>query len=223
MRDVCIADRRFGLGTPGHSANHVFMRDIFPWKTCWVSVLAFCAVCGGRATSVVPPTFPELVREAQVIVRARVTAVRCGWVESPQGRAIKTFVTLTVQKRLKGAAPAELVLQFLGGEIDGQGMRVEGMPRFVEGQTDILFVVGNGVQFCPLVAMMHGRYRVLTDATSARDYVARDDNVPLESEQDVQLPQGTGAVSSRFKPAAAALTPEAFEQKIAAEVGRRAP
>lgn len=192
------------------------------WIRFWLCVTALCCACAARATSVVAPSFPELVGEAQTIVRAKVTAVRCAWVDTPQGRAIKTFVTLAVQKRLKGEAADEMVLQFLGGEVGGQGMRVEGMPRFAAGEVTILFIEGNGVQLCPLVGMMHGRYRVLTETQTARDYVARDDGVPLASEQDVQLPQGTGAVASRLKPASAALTPDAFEQKIAAEVGRHA-
>jgi len=187
-----------------------------------VGVLAAISLGAARATSVIAPSFPELVQESQLIVRGTVTSVRCAWVDTTQGRAIKTFVTFAVQKCLKGDAPAELVLQFLGGEIDGQGMRVEGMPRFAAGQAEILFIADNGVQFCPLVGLMHGRYRVLTEATTARAYIARDDGVPLESADEVQLPQGAGTAANRTKRAAAALTPEAFEQKIAAEVGRHA-
>jgi hypothetical protein len=191
-------------------------------KLFWPGVFALTCLGVARATSVVPPSFPELVSEAQVIVRARVESVRCAWVETPQGRAIKTFVTLAVQKRLKGEAPAEIVLQLLGGEIDGQGMRVEGMPRFAVGRTEILFIADNGVQFCPLVGMMHGRYHVQTEPATGRDYVARDDGVPLENEQQVQVPQGTGTVADRALSPTGALTPEAFEEKIAAEVGRHA-
>jgi hypothetical protein len=96
------------------------------------------------------------------------------------------------------------------------------MPQFVVGQTELVFVAGNGRRFCPHIGMMHGRYRVHRDATSRRDYVARDDGVPLESEHDVQLPQGRNAVASRLKSVSGALTPEIFEQKIAAEVSNHA-
>ena len=189
---------------------------IFVWL-----VLALAGTRLAWATSVIAPSFAELVDEAQTIVRGKVIAVRCAWADSPQGRLIKTYVTFAVEKRLKGSAPDELVLQFLGGEVDGEGMTVQGMPRFTVGQAEILFVAGNGVRFCPLVGMMHGRYRVMTDATSARDYMARDDGVPLEHESDVQLPQGTAA-ASRPKRRAAALTPAAFEERITAEVAHRA-
>lgn len=175
-----------------------------------------------RATSVTPPTFAELVAESQLIVRARVQSVRADWVDSPQGRVIKTFVTLAVLKPLKGQAPAELTLQLLGGEIDGHGMQVAGMPRFQPGQLEFLFISGNGVRFCPLVGLMHGRYRVLADPATGRDYVARNDGVPLASEHDVQLPQPGPALALPFKRPAEALTPLAFEQAITGELLRHA-
>jgi hypothetical protein len=185
--------------------------------------LLFSSACAAlRATTVVPPSFPQLVAQSDTIVRARVTAVQAAWVDSPQGRVIKTYVTLDVQKQLKGTPARELTLQFLGGELDGQGMRVEGMPRFVVGQTELLFIAGNGARFCPLVAMMHGRYRVVNDATTAHDYIARNDGVPLTNIDDVQLPQTGNPLEAQLKRASAALSPTAFEQQITAEISRRA-
>ncbi|MSU50848.1 MAG: hypothetical protein EXS37_17465 [Opitutus sp.] len=177
------------------------------------NLLAF--VPAASATSVVAPSFSELVAEAQDIFRAKVREVRSAWVDSPQGRVIKTYVTFDVLKRLKGQAPAELTLQFLGGELDGESMRVAGMPRFSVGQTELVFVSGNGRRFCPLVAMMHGRYRVQTDSASGREYVARDDGVPLESEHDVPLPQAENGIVNRLKRVSAALAPDVSETSIA--------
>ncbi len=174
------------------------------------------------ATTVVAPTFAELVAEARTIVRARVTAVAPYWADTPGGRVIKTRVTFAVEQHLKGLAAPVLTLDFLGGELDGQGMRVAGMPQFSVGATDILFVGPDGARFCPLVAVMHGRYRVLTDAATSRPYVARNDGTPLLSEHDVQLPQTASPVAPRFQPAPSALTTAAFEQRIAAELARRA-
>ena len=178
-----------------------------------------------RATSVVAPTFPELVAEAQVIARVEVTEIRPAWVESTQGRVIKTFVTFAVLKSLKGNPGATITVPFLGGELDGQGLRVEGMPRFTVGQTEILFFSElTGARFSPLVGLMHGRYRVLTDAASARRYVARNDGTPLESENDVQLPQSQSSASpsNRLKSVSRALSPEAFEALVTAETARTA-
>jgi hypothetical protein len=194
-----------------------------PRRLARTLLLVFLTFSSLRATSVVPPTFSELVTEAQTIVRGRVTATECRWVDSPQGRAIKTYVTLSVLRTLKGAPSETLTLELLGGELDGHGMRVEGMPQFNVGDTEIVFVTGNGVRFCPLVGMMHGRYRVINDPVGARNYVARNDRVPLASEQDVQSPQTHAAVgTARAQAISTALSVEDFESKIATEISRRA-
>ena len=206
-----------------HHRLFLVERDCRDGSRWLVLALVFLALglSVGRATSVIPPSFPELVNEAEFIARAKVKSVRCAWVDSPQGRIIKTYVTLEVQKRLKGEPPSEITLQLLGGELDGQSMRVAGMPQFTVGEIEIVFVKGNGVRFCPLIGMMHGRYHVQSDATRG-EYVARSDGVPLENESDVQLPQGQSAVVDRLKSVANALSAQSFEQKIAHEVTRRA-
>lgn len=177
-----------------------------------------------RATSVVAPTFPELVAESQVIARVEITAIKPAWVETSQGRVIKTLVTVRVLRTLKGpAAATELTLTFLGGELEGESMRIAGTPTFTVGQSEILFISDTrGLQFSPLVGFMHGRYRVLTDPATARRYVARDDRAPLESENDVQLPQAAASPANRLKSVARALTPDDFENRISTEVSRTA-
>jgi hypothetical protein len=177
-------------------------------------LFALAATAALHASSVVPPSFPELVGEAQSIVEGRVAAQHCEWVDTPQGRAIMTFVTFDVTRTLKGPPQKQIVLRLLGGELDGEGLRVDGVPRFKPGDREILFVTGNGTRFCPLVGMMHGRYHIVSAATHA--YVARDDGAPLVREQDVQREPGAPAAPS----AAPALSPEAFEQRIRQEVVR---
>lgn len=173
-----------------------------------------------RATSVLAPAFPELVAESALIARVEVAAVTCAWVEAPgHGRVIKTFVRFNVRKVLKGSADATLELSFLGGEVDGQGMRVQGMPEFRVGQHDLLFVGDRGgVRACPLVGLMHGRYRVVTDPATGRDTVARNDRIPLESVHDVQLPQDGNVLVNRTKSITRALSLADFEQSVSTAV-----
>ena len=78
------------------NARLVETRRSLPFVVLFVS-----SVVAARATSVVAPSFSELVSEAQVIVRAEIVSVRSAWVESAQGPVIKTFVTLAVKKSLK--------------------------------------------------------------------------------------------------------------------------
>lgn len=182
-----------------------------------------------RATSVVPPSFPELVAEADGIYRGRVTSIEARRVPLPdgEGSVIKTFVTFAVEKVLKGQGQTQLTLEFLGGTIGDETITVTGMPKFNVGAREIVFVQKNGVQFCPLVAVMHGRYRVLRDEATSREHIARDNGVPLTDVSDVQLPianlPGPVRAASAVTDPARGLTPDAFEASIASEVQRSTP
>lgn len=184
-------------------------------------VLALLAPLG-RATSVEPPTFPELVAEADAIYRGRVTAVQPRRVERPDGGGtfIKTFVTFAIERVLKGPQQKEVTLEFVGGTVGDESLEVSGMPKFNIGAREIVFVQRNGVQFCPLVAMMHGRYRVLHDDATDRDHIARDNGAPLTDPADVVLPMTALPEPMRAASVARALTPEAFETSISSEVQR---
>ncbi len=184
-----------------------------------VLVAAPCA----QATSVVPPSFPELVAEAEAIYRGTVTSMEARRVARPDGgNVVKTFVTFTVDRVLKGAAQSEVVLEFLGGTVGDDSLEVTGMPKFAVGQREFVFVQKNGTQLCPLVGLMHGRYRVLRDADGARDYVARDNGAPLTDTAEVALPMTPLPAQVRTARAATAaadaLTPAAFESQVRAEV-----
>lgn len=174
-----------------------------------------------QAMSVIPPTFDELVSLSELVVRGQVTSVRSAYVDTQQGRAIKTFVTFKVERTLKGTPPAndELTLVFLGGKVGEDAMEIAGMPAFQTGDREIVFVNGNGRVLCPLISGGHGRYRLLHDAATDRDYVARENRVPLESTGEISIP----LQSARTKSATGALTPSDFEAKIAEAVTRLGP
>ena len=171
-----------------------------------------------RAMSVIPPTFAELVAEADVIVRARVVSLQPYLDRTPAGEVVRTRVTFEVEATLKGRHQGGLTLEFLGGEVDGRGLRVPGMPTFASGATELLFVTRQGAGLCPLVAAAHGRYRVLTDRTTGREFIARNDSTPLASEHDVQLPFSNAAALVR--PGSAGLSPTVFSARILAELER---
>jgi len=185
-------------------------------------ILAFAAALllaapAALALSVVPPTFPELVAEPESIIRGEVTAVSCAYVDAPGGeRPIKTFVTFRVERTLKGAAPAAgtVTLVFLGGTVGTDTLEISGMPKFKVGDREIVFVARNGKTFCPLIAAGHGRYRVLRDAATQRDYVARENRTPLESTDEIVLPLEAPGAAARLKSPARALTPDAFESRV---------
>lgn len=171
-----------------------------------------------RATSVVAPTFAELVAEADTIFRGRVTAVTARRIEQPDapGVLIKTYVTFTVERVLKGRAGPTITLEFLGGTVGGDRLEVSGMPTFARAGRDLVFVQQNGARFCPLVALGHGRYRVERDDAGARDIVVRDNGVPLTDPDEIPLPLATVPAPLRAAAVARALSLAAFETRIAA-------
>lgn len=195
-------------------------RRRFPWHSPYHFVAFFIAALSAHATSVVAPSFSELVAEADVIARGSVTNVTSQWVDAPQGRVIKTFVTFAVQNVLKGNPGSTLTLEFLGGTVGTDSLTVAGMPQFTVGKTEIVFVHGNGVQFCPLVRFMHGRYRVRTDPSSQRQFVARNDRIPVTSPADVQLSDGASIANASRTPASA-MAPEDFEAAVSTELARQ--
>ena len=170
------------------------------------------------AMSVLPPTFPELVAEAQTIVRGTVTQVRSEEFDSPQGRGIRTLITVQVERTLKGEPDATLTLTVFGGTVGRRTLGIAGMPQFQVGERQYLFVADNGRTFCPLIGIGHGRYHVRTDAATGRDYVARDNGLPLASTAEIVLPLAANAAVARLKPSATALAPADFESRIAATV-----
>lgn len=180
--------------------------------------LATLSLAGlARATSVIPPTFPELVAEAESIVQGTVTAVESRLTTAPNGRpVIMTFVTVTVADSVKGTATAgsSLTLQFLGGTVGKQTLAVTGMPTFKVGDREFLFVQGNGKNYCPLVALYHGRYRVLTDAATQRDYIARDNGVPLTALAEVGFPLTDRSLLAATHTPAAALSLASFASQV---------
>jgi hypothetical protein len=147
----------------------------------------FSALLGGfvlnigliQATTVIPPTFDQLVGQAQFIFQGSVTDVRSMWVGEGAQRHIISYVTFKVEDTMKGKPGASFVMQMLGGTVDGEAMEVTDSPKFRVGDRDILFVENNGEQFVPLVGINHGRFHVRTDEQTGRDIVTNGEDEPV--------------------------------------------
>jgi hypothetical protein len=136
------------------------------------------AAASVRATTVIPPTFDQLVSDAEVIFQGTVTDTRSEWTGQGTERVIVTYVTFKIDDAIKGAPGGSYTIRMLGGTVDGETAEVADAPRFKAGDRDILFVEHNGNQFVPLVGIMHGRFHVQTDA-AGREIVAKDDGAGL--------------------------------------------
>ena len=157
-------------------------------RAVWFSVLLLSLLGGpAAATTVVPPDFAGLVDRAGLVFRGEVVGQETALVTRGSDRAIFTRVTFRVLEAIKGTPPPLLTLEFLGGAVGELSLEVSGMPRFEPGAQDIVFVTAGTPAICPLVAMGHGRYRILRDDQGA-EFVARDNGLPLHRIEDVALP-----------------------------------
>ena len=116
-----------------------------------------------RATTVIPPTFDELVDQADFIFQGEVTNVKSEWVGEGAQRHIMSYVSFNVSDAVKGNPGQNYTIRMLGGTVDGESMGVSDAPTFQVGDQEILFVQNKGSQFIPLVGIMHGRFHIRTN------------------------------------------------------------
>lgn len=144
-------------------------------------VFAVVAIVSGLyATTVIPPTFDQLVRGADFVFEGRVASSRSQWEGEGNERNIFTYVTFSVEDALKGAPGPTFTIRMLGGTVGDESAAVADAPGFKTGDHDILFVEHNGAQFIPLVGIMHGRFRVEKDQGD-RQVVAKDNGLLLSN------------------------------------------
>jgi len=176
-----------------------------------LSVFGSVLIMAGAAlaTTVIPPSFDDLVGQAEMIFQGTVTGVRSEWTGEGAQRHITSYVTVKVEETIKGNPGASVTLQMLGGTVGAETMEVADAPKFKVGDRDILFVENNGTQFIPLVGIMHGRFRVKKDE-AGRDAVCTNEGSPLS---DVtQLGKSEGAASAGH-----AMSAQALKQAIHAK------
>ena len=133
-----------------------------------------------KATTVIPPTFDELVAQAEVIFQGVTTDVTSQWVGEGAQRHIVSYVTFKVEETLKGNPGQSYTIRMLGGTVDGETMGVSDAPKFKTGDKDILFVQNNGSQFIPLVGIMHGRFHVKHDQ-AGQEIVTNNEEEPVKN------------------------------------------
>src|SRR6188768_1186148 len=133
---------------------------LFPLATALALLLV---ALPGWATTVIQPTFREMVSSADYIVRVEVTSVISGWRANPSKpgeRYIGSKIALTVRDVIKGTPPQPLVLDVVGGRVGDDELVIDGAPKLAAGDECILFVRGNGRTFFPVVGLKHGYFPI---------------------------------------------------------------
>ena len=185
-------------------------------KLCVFAVIAAAAaLTSARATTVVAPTFEQLVGQAEIIFEGTVSDVKSMWAGEGGQRHIQSYITFKVADAIKGQPGATYTISMLGGTVDGETLEVTDTPKFKVGDRDILFVEHNGQQFVPLVGINFGRFHVRHDAQSGRDVVHTGDDEPLV--EVTQLGRGEQVAA-----AARTLSPDEFKAAIKSQLARAA-
>ena len=131
------------------------------------------------ATTVIPPTFEQLVQQAELIFQGTVTDVRSVWEGEGAQRHINTYVTFQIGENMKGNAGSSYTIRILGGTVGDETMEVTDTPKFKMGDRDILFVEHNNDQFVPLVGINNGRFHVQRDGQTGRDIIVNGEGEPV--------------------------------------------
>src|SRR5262245_37456965 len=135
--------------------------------TIWSVTGLFLATA--KATTVIPPTFEEMTERADLVFVGKVIGTQAEWRTVGTKRVIFTMVTFEAAEILKGKADKSVTLQFLGGTVGDATLEVAGVPKFNAAERVILFVEKNGIQFCPLVGVFHGKFGLRKDERNGRD------------------------------------------------------
>ena len=133
------------------------------------------------ATTVEPPDFATLVKQADAIFVGDVMNIESAWINRGDNRIIVSQITFKVIKALKGNPANPYVLKLHGGTVGDTTMEVDGVPKFKVGSRTLLFVENNGTQFCPLVGIMHGYFRVAKDGQTGTEKIFKHDGTPLQN------------------------------------------
>lgn len=105
-------------------------------------------------------SFDEKVESAETIVVGR--CIRKHSALDSTGRWIVTYTTFQVAKTLKGNASGEITVVTPGGELNGLHQETIGVPRFSEGEQNVLFIRNDRIG--PTVLYLdQGAYSVTDD------------------------------------------------------------
>lgn len=156
-----------------------------------------CGVLAGRvsATSYEAVSFSDLLVKADLIFVGDVLDVRPFAVETRDGTLIKTRVTFVVRDPLWGTSSTLEILEFLGGEIGEQGLKVAEMPTFAPGDRRVVFAMRER-SINPIVGFTQGLMRITRD-DAGLDVVQTSAGEPLARTEDIGRPRAGRVRESR--------------------------
>ena len=178
-------------------------------------ILIGVALSRVSATTVIPPTFGQLVQQAEFIFQGTVTNAQSVWEGEGAQRHIETYVTFQVEENVKGDAGSSYTIRMLGGTVGDETLEITDTPKFKVGDRDILFVEHNNDQFVPLVGISYGRFQVQRDEQTGRDVLLTNEGEAVRDLTQLGHNQEAATVADVSQ----AITPDTFKSAIHQQLG----
>jgi len=186
---------------------------VMRWAVIAFAMLAFA----GRSNASTARTlsFAELSKSAEIIADVTVQNVESYWATPAGVKAIRTKVTFTVNRAIKGNPGQSLALEFLGGQVGDRALAVPGLPRFSVGERFIIFSAGpDQALVCPVLGLDQGAMRVVHDTESNVDRVYRNWGQPVNENEpfETRVPVTAGVTTRDYLRSAD--TVERFTERV---------
>lgn len=136
--------------------------------------LLSAAAAGAHATVMVEVQIEDMIRDADVIVHGVIErsdvrlSLRAGHSE-PQ-----TITRVRVTRWLKGQGGARVVIREIGGEMQGRGLRIDGIPRYAVGEEVVVFLTRLERDVYRTYGMAQGKMLVRRGVPGVPTRVVRD-------------------------------------------------
>lgn len=128
-----------------------------------------------RAVSVLPLSLDQMIDGAAIAFEG--TCIGNRTEREPATNLIVTYTTFAVKDILKGSVPTTHVIKQIGGDLPERGLsyRVDGVPKFVEGQDYVVLLAGvSAAGFSSPVGLAQGKFNVHPDASGRKVSNGRD-------------------------------------------------
>lgn len=146
------------------------MRRLLLTALTWITLLPATA----SATVMVEVPIEDMARDADAIVLGRVTSSEVRVVIDPvRGAMPHTLTTIAVADWIAGSGGATVVVDELGGEIQGQGLAIAGTPVYRAGEEVLVFLERADGRL-RTYAMAQGRFEIRRGIGGVPDLVTRD-------------------------------------------------
>jgi hypothetical protein len=127
----------------------------------FLAILCICVfvVTPASATTVERMELPQLVSSSDNIIQGRVESLESRY----EGNRIYTYISITVDEPLKGAARKAVLVRQLGGSIGAKRTWIPGMPQFTGGSQVIVFLRDRHDGTFDVAGLNQGKYDINND------------------------------------------------------------